>query len=264
MSTEQIENELITTRFTLERESERGHFQELWQGVNLKRTTIVIFVNFFQQATGQAFASQYGTIFIKSLGTVNAFDMTLINGAVNAFAVFLSLISVDRIGRKSLLLAGAAIQLAALVAMGSVGTVHAPTRSEKTAIVALLSVFSFGFSIGWAPLTYVVTTELPALYLRDQSQRVASLVNVVTAYVFFVTTFPIHPLQENTHRCSDLWSASHFLISSTHHTRTWDPKLDSSTGLWLSVRWFSPSFSCPNVQGSRWKKSISCFMSVCR
>lgn len=65
--------------------------------------------------------------------------------------------------------------------MGALGTVNKPTIEVRTAIVAMLSIFAFGFSLGWAPLTYVVTTELPSLHLRDQSQRVASLVNVVTA-----------------------------------------------------------------------------------
>jgi len=65
--------------------------------------------------------------------------------------------------------------------MGALGTIASPSTTVKSAIVAMLSVFLSGFAIGWAPLTYVVTTELPSLHLRDQSQRVASLVNVATA-----------------------------------------------------------------------------------
>jgi SP family sugar:H+ symporter-like MFS transporter len=65
--------------------------------------------------------------------------------------------------------------------MGGLGTTVNPSVAVKTAIVAMVTVFSVGFSLGWAPLTYVVTTELPALHLRDQTQRIASLVNVATA-----------------------------------------------------------------------------------
>lgn len=100
MSEDEIEAELQATRYTLEKEVEKGKFKELWQGTNLKRTFIVMGVNFFQQATGQAFASQYGAIFIKSLGTVNAFTMTLVNGFINAAAIGLSLSLVDKVGRK--------------------------------------------------------------------------------------------------------------------------------------------------------------------
>lgn len=65
--------------------------------------------------------------------------------------------------------------------MGGIGTVAEPTIAMKKAIVAMFSLFAFGFSLGWGPLTYVVTTEMPSLHLRDQSQRVASLVNIATA-----------------------------------------------------------------------------------
>lgn len=52
----------LETALSSEVTFEKGKFMELFKGVNLKRTVLVILVNFFQQATGQAFASQYGTI----------------------------------------------------------------------------------------------------------------------------------------------------------------------------------------------------------
>lgn len=66
----------------------------------------------------------------------------------------------------------------ALFAMGGLGTPAVITPAMKTTIVAMLSIFNVGFDIGWAPLTYVVTTEIPALRLRDASQRTASVMNV--------------------------------------------------------------------------------------
>jgi SP family sugar:H+ symporter-like MFS transporter len=78
-----------------------------------------------------------------------------------------------------LLLIGAAIQATALLTMGGLG-VNIPSYSQKSAIVAMLSLFTIGFNIGWAALTYVVTTEIPTLRLRDNSQRIASVANVLT------------------------------------------------------------------------------------
>lgn len=46
----------------LRNEPERGNFKELFQGTNLRRTLIAMGTNFFLQATGQAFASAYGTV----------------------------------------------------------------------------------------------------------------------------------------------------------------------------------------------------------
>lgn len=80
---------------------------------------------------------------------------------------------------RPLLLIGAAIQVTALLIMGGLG-VHTPSYPQKSAIVAMLSLFTVGFNIGWAALTYVVTTEIPTLRLRDNSQRIASVANVLT------------------------------------------------------------------------------------
>ena len=42
----------------------------------------------------------------------------------------------------------------------------------------MLAVMTVGFGVGWAPLTYVVTSELPAIKLRDHTLRLGFFVNV--------------------------------------------------------------------------------------
>ncbi|KAJ4366439.1 hypothetical protein N0V83_008075 [Neocucurbitaria cava] len=58
----EIDSEFRELQFALEHEVEKGKFIETLKGLNLKRTLLVVAINFFQQATGQAFASQYGAI----------------------------------------------------------------------------------------------------------------------------------------------------------------------------------------------------------
>lgn len=67
--------------------------------VQLKRTLIVIGTNIFLQLTGQNFSSVYGTIFIKSIGTVNPFAMNSINVSVNIVMVLITQMLTDRTGR---------------------------------------------------------------------------------------------------------------------------------------------------------------------
>lgn len=87
-----------------------------------------------------------------------------------------------------MLLAGSVFQAAALFAMGGLGLGNTKSYSHKAGEVAMLSVFGAAFSFAWGPLTYVVTTELPALRLRDRSQRVASIMNILAN---FVVTFAV-------------------------------------------------------------------------
>ncbi|KAG7409840.1 Major facilitator-type transporter ecdD [Fusarium oxysporum f. sp. rapae] len=96
----EIDENFAALQYALEHEPEQGIYLELFQGNNLKRTAIVVAMNFFQQATGQAFASTYGAIFIRDIGTVIPFTMTIINAIVNLCSAFADLYLVDRAGRR--------------------------------------------------------------------------------------------------------------------------------------------------------------------
>jgi hypothetical protein len=97
---EQIEAEFKEIRVSLEQEVEQGKFIELLQGNNLKRTTTVIVVNFLQQASGQAFVSQYGTVYVKMLGTINPFGFSLITASINIVVLTGILLWADIVGRR--------------------------------------------------------------------------------------------------------------------------------------------------------------------
>uniref|UniRef100_A0A8H7K9P3 Major facilitator superfamily (MFS) profile domain-containing protein n=1 Tax=Bionectria ochroleuca TaxID=29856 RepID=A0A8H7K9P3_BIOOC len=181
---EEIDKEFRETQVQLELASERGRFLDIFASKNLKRTFLVVGINFFQQATGQQFASQYGGIYVKQLGTINPFVFTLLVAVVNATAIAISLLTNDnKIGRRKPLLLSATIMCTALMIMGALGTQDVISKSTKIAIVSMLCFMTFGFSLGLAPLTYVVATEIPALGLRDATLRLGFCVNVLFNFV---------------------------------------------------------------------------------
>lgn len=162
-------------------------YKDLFTGTNLNRTLICVFVNIFQQITGQAFASQYGTIYIKSLGTVNPFKMSIGTSVVSIGFVAICLFLADKVGRKPLVISGTVIQIAGLIAMGGLGVQTPVPKSAKDGIVACMFLFSAGFSLGWAPLTYVVITEVPSIKLRDKTQRFCFFFNILFAFLVAFT-----------------------------------------------------------------------------
>jgi len=121
----------------LQLQQEKGSFFDMWEGVNLKRSLIVITANFFLQSTGEIFASTYGALFIKSLGTVNQFTITVITASSNTVICLVSMALVDKIGRRKLLLIGGTIQCAPLMTMGGLGTVNDPTKAIKSGTIAM-------------------------------------------------------------------------------------------------------------------------------
>lgn len=79
---------------------DKGTFPEMWKGTNLKRTLIVIGANVSIQISGQGLFSKYGTIFLADLHGPNAFQMFLINTALQIVIVLVAMYCFDKFGRK--------------------------------------------------------------------------------------------------------------------------------------------------------------------
>lgn len=192
---DEIDEELqdIILGFQLERDAQKGSLQEIFAGTNLRRTLLVFAVNFFLQATGQVFTSKYGAIFIKSLGTINQFKMSMISAVINLFVSLGSMCIVDTVGRPRMLVSGGIVQAAALMTMGGLGTVSNASYEVRSAIVVMMVLYGTSFTFGWAPLVHTLSTELPSARLRDVTYRCGALVNVATTYVHTYRSYILRP-----------------------------------------------------------------------
>ncbi|KAJ5246633.1 general substrate transporter [Penicillium chermesinum] len=161
---------------------QKKQFRDLFTRQNRRRTFIVVACNFFQQATGQAFASQYGTLFVKQLKSINPFSVTLGINAIDIGAICVSALSIDKVGRRALFHVSSSFQTIALMTMGGLGTADSSDMDAKKGIVAMLMLFSFSWSLGWAPLVYVLGAELPASPLREKTLQIAYTVKLVTEF----------------------------------------------------------------------------------
>lgn len=163
------------------------NFFTIFTRPHIRRTVIVIFLLFFQQSTGQSFASHYGTLFVKALHTVNAFSVTLGTNAIDIVAILVCMLLADQLGRRPVLIASAALQAAALMTMGALRTADPQNTAAKEGIVAMLVLYMFSWSLGYAPLAYVVAAELPSMTLREETLRVDYTVKLVMEFVISFT-----------------------------------------------------------------------------
>lgn len=184
----EIPDEFESIISSVEVEKQHGSkYTELFTGTNKRRTILVILANTFQQVTGQAFSSQYGTIFIKSLHTVDPFQMSIVSSVINIVGVAIVLVFTDAFGRKKFLVVGSVIQAMALLAMGGLGTGDI-TTAKKKGVVATMMINGFAYCISWAPLSYVISSEIPTPRLRDKTYAVGILFNILFA---FLTAFTL-------------------------------------------------------------------------
>lgn len=67
-----------------------------------------------------------------------------------------------------------------MMAIGGLGTGNELSLARRNGIVAMEALWACGFSSGWGPMPYIITTEVAAPRLRDLTSRVGFAVNVLT------------------------------------------------------------------------------------
>lgn len=65
---------------------------------------------------------------------------------------------------------------------GALGTVSDPSLSVQKGVVSMILLFSFGYSLGWAPLPYLISAETPAPSLKEHTCAFGYTVKLVMEY----------------------------------------------------------------------------------
>lgn len=146
-----------------------------------------ILLSFFQQAVGVNVVMYYAPEIFRSIGSsVDAsFLQTIIVGIVNMSFTCVAIVTVDKLGRKPLLVLGA---LGMGVCMLSLGFIFYGGVFNIVALIVMLLYMGF-FAISWGPVTWVYLAEM-------YPNSVRSLMSVAVAFQwifnFMVSwTFPI-------------------------------------------------------------------------
>lgn len=170
-------------RAGIECEVEQGKFLEMFANKQTtKRTLVVVCVNFFLHSTGSQFGAVYGAYFIRSLDLINPFTVFLMTSAIGVVAVLFSMSLVDRIGRRKIIFFGGSIQTFGLFLMGGLGTVLNPSISVRLGVVVGMCLMVFGLTSGWAPVSHILSAEIPSMHLRDITYRSATIVSILTQF----------------------------------------------------------------------------------
>ena len=167
---------------------------------------LIILLMFFQQFSGINAAIFYSTQVFKSAEVPNSSLVTLLAvGLVQIFSTFVSVLLVDLLGRKTLLIissAGMALSSAGLgvyffifesYCHGSLGKSHhahydlSVCHSTDFGILAIASVvvFILSFSLGWGPIPFTMMSELVPLRVRALTNSIAIFFN--WAFAFIIT-----------------------------------------------------------------------------
>lgn len=154
----------------------------------------------FQQLVGINVVFYYGAVLWQAVGfgESDALLINVLSGALSIVAVIASLLLVDRIGRKPILVIGSvgmAITLALVVIAFATGSLNAEGTlelSDGMGILALVAANAYVvfFNFSWGPVMWVMLGEMFPNQLRGSGLAVSGLAQWVSNFVITLT-FPI-------------------------------------------------------------------------
>ncbi|WP_337059436.1 sugar porter family MFS transporter [Kineococcus sp. G2] len=203
-SAEAVRRKVGEIRTSLHREDEPS-LRDL-RGPRLGLKPIVwigILLSVFQQAVGINVIFYYSTSLWRSVGfeSEDAFTTSTITSVTNVVVTFIAIATVDKIGRKPLLIAGSATMFVALAVMSvsfsqAVGTgedISLPGAWGPVAVVAA-NLFVIGFGATWGPIVWVLLGEMFPNRIRAAALAVAAAAQWLANFTIS-TTFP--PMTEH-------------------------------------------------------------------
>jgi SP family arabinose:H+ symporter-like MFS transporter len=166
------QSEILAVRQSVQKE--RGSFKQLLSPVYRVALIIGIALPFLSQVSGINAVIYYGPVILDqagfSLGDALGGQVTI--GLVNVLFTFVAIFTVDKWGRKPLLILGISLAVIALVVIGCLfyaGVTHGPW----ILIFILLFIASFAFSFG--PVTFIIINEIFPNAVRAQAVSLAIL-----------------------------------------------------------------------------------------
>jgi SP family xylose:H+ symportor-like MFS transporter len=154
----------------------------------LKIIMVGVLLSAFQQFVGINVVLYYAPEIFKSMGsgTDTALLQTIIVGVINLSFTVLAILTVDKFGRKPLLIIGALVMA---VSMGALGTGFAAGWPGGLKLFFMLS-YTAGFAMSWGPVCWVMLAEVFPNSVRSTVMSIAVAAQWVSNFLIS-WTFPM-------------------------------------------------------------------------
>jgi MFS transporter, SP family, xylose:H+ symportor len=145
-----------------------------------------IMLSLFQQFVGINAVLYYAPLMFKNMGasTDASLLQTIIVGVANVAFTLVALVTVDRWGRKPLLILGAVVMA---ISMLTLGTLFASGHVGTIALVAVVAYIG-GFALSWGPVVWVLLSEIFPNAIKGKAMAIAVcaqwLANLFVSWTF--------------------------------------------------------------------------------
>jgi sugar porter (SP) family MFS transporter len=193
----------------------------LWtSNSNLRKTILGTSIQMMQQWTGVNFIFYYSTPFLQSTGAISdVFLMSMVFTIINVVSTPISFYTMERFGRRTLLIYGATGMFICQIIVGAVGDtvgfnkVHtnaagafiANNIPAVNAQVAFIAIYIFFFASTWGPGAWVVIGEIFPLPIRSRGVALSTASNWLWNCIIAVITPYMTGVNEGNLRSNVFW-----------------------------------------------------------
>jgi len=172
-------------------EMSKGSFSDLFtmdRDRNLHRTALAYTNQMFQQISGINLITYYAAVIYSNLGLSSFLSRLLaaLNGTEYFLASWPAVFLVERVGRRRLMLLGAAGQAATMAVLAGVNS--QTTKAAQIAGVVFLFVFNTVFAVGWLGMTWLYPAEIVPLRIRAPANALSTSANWIFNFMVVMVT----------------------------------------------------------------------------
>jgi sugar porter (SP) family MFS transporter len=166
---------------------------------NARRSFVGITIQMMQQLTGINFIFYFGPIFFQQLGTIDdPFLISMVTTLVNVLSTPASFVMVEKLGRRSILIWGAAGMVIMQFIVGAIGATagkntadHPADPNATRAMIAFICLNISVFATTWGPSAWIVIGEIFPLTIRSRGVGLSTasnwfwncIISVITPYL---------------------------------------------------------------------------------
>ncbi|KAM0335047.1 hypothetical protein ACHAQA_000081 [Verticillium albo-atrum] len=182
-----IRYEFLKSRAAAEKEAAGSDWNLLFRNkINLKRALISTLPFTFQNFVGVPLMFGYTTYFFQLAGVADPFLGNMVKQMVLVIGIILSFYTVDKVGRRNLVIYGGAGMAVLSLLVGGLGFMK-QTSASGSALVALCSMWAFVYANTLAPIGWVSLVEISTPVLRAKTTSVAVTIQYLSGVLFNYT-----------------------------------------------------------------------------
>ncbi|MFR9649527.1 MAG: D-xylose transporter XylE [Rikenellaceae bacterium] len=148
-----------------------------------------ILLSFFQQAMGINVVLYYAPRIFESMGASgdSAMIQTVVMGLINIVFTLIAIFTVDKWGRKPLLLVGSFGMMIGMIALG----IFSYTNQIGVGALVFIIIYTASFMMSWGPICWVLISEIFPNTIRGKAVAIAVATQWVANYLVSSTFIPL-------------------------------------------------------------------------